>query len=573
MIKNSTLLVFVSALLLFSCGIHKKSVDGKSAGGAKINYAYIEKFHEGVRAKSRGETKLAITLFETCLTIDPNDDAAHYALSELYLIDGNMPKAGAAIQKAAKLDPKNKHYISELAYFYVDQEKYELAVVQFEKLVKAEPRNPEYLYPYAECLVRSGKIEEAIKALTKTEDQLGILPEMSVQKFQLYLQIKQPEKALAEIEKARVQYPDDPQLLSALVDYYLNSRQEEKAIQTLETLAKTDDANGRVHLFLADMYRRRGEMDKFYATAKKGILGEGVDAETKTQFLSSLQVSGRKVDSRAIELAEVFVQSSPESSKPYTLLGDFHLANGHEDEALISYRKALEFDKSTSSLWNQVLLMQYQAQLFEDLATDSEEALKYFPTLPTFYLLNGVANIQLKKYDLAITSLEVGREYITGDNAMKAEFSGQMGEAYFGKKDFEKGKKWYEKALSEDPNSTLLLNNYAYRLAIYKIEIEQAEKLILTAIKKSPNQPSFIDTYGFILFQKGDYKNALLQFEKAFGLDNEDKVTAEHLGDVYIKLKSTSEAQKYWNKAKELGSKSKLLDKKIASSEYYESEL
>ncbi len=572
MIKQYILLLFCSVVLL-SCGTKKNADSTNTRENAKIDYAYIQKFHEAVRAKSRGELKQAIVLFEACVVARPNDDAAHYALSELYLTEGNLQKAGESIQKAAKLDPKNTHYISELAYFYVEQEKYVLAAAQFEKLIKIDPRNPEYLYPYAECLVRAGKTEEAIKALSKTEDQMGIIPEISVQKFQLYLQIKQPQKALAEISRAREQYPDDPQLLSTLVDYYLNTRQEEKAIQTLEQLAKTDDANGRVHLFLADMYRRRGDLDKFYVSAQKAMLGEGVDVETKTQFLSSLQVNGKKVDTRTITLAESFAIAHPESAKPYSILGDFHLANGHEREALFNYRKALEFEKSASSLWNQVLLLQYQSQLFEELAIDSEESLKYFPNLPTFYLLNGVANVQLKKYDQAISSLDIGREYVTGDKSMKAEFYGQLGEAYFGKKDFAKGKTWYEKAMTEDPNSTLLMNNFAYRMAIYKIEIDRAEKLILQAISSSPNQPSFIDTYGFVLFQKGDYKGALVQFEKAYGLDNEDKVTAEHLGDVYIKLNAPAEAQKYWNKAKELGAKSKVLDKKIASSQYHEPEL
>lgn len=563
---------FFAFILLASCG-SKKNADGAAlATGEIVDYAYVTKFHESVRLKSKGDVKAAITSFEECLAMRQNDDAVHYALSQLYLQAGNPERAGIAIQKAAKLDPKNIHYTVELAYYYVDQQKFDLAVTEFQKLVKAEPRNPEYLYPYAECLVRAGKTEEAIQALTKTEEQLGLIPEITIQKFQLYQQIKQTEKGLAEIEKARVMYPNDTQLLSTLVDYYLASRQEDKAMQTLETLAKSDDANGRVHLFLADMYRRKNQMDKFYGAAKKAIIGEGVDVDTKTQFLSSLQGGSGKVDPRVMELAELFITSHPTEAKPYTVMGDFHLANGNDEKALDEYRKALKYEKNASSLWNQVLLMEYQANKYVQLAEDSKEGLQYFPTLPTFYLLNGVANIQLKKYDDAIASLDIGREYITSDNSVKAEFFGQLGEAYFGKKDYAKGMSWYDKALSMDPSSSLLLNNYAYRLAATKMELTKAENMIQKAMQDAPNQPNFIDTYGFILFQKGNYAGALAQFEKAYGLDNEDKVTAEHLGDAYIKLNRTAEAQKYWNKAKELGSTHKILDKKIANSQYYEAE-
>jgi tetratricopeptide (TPR) repeat protein len=568
---NTILTLFIIGFVFASCGAKKNSTAQKTSS-VRQNYAYIEKFHEGVRLKTKGQTKDAITAFEQCLTMRTNDDAVYFALSQLYLLDNNLVKSGESIQKAAKLDPNNTHYTSELAYFYVEQQKYGLAVKEFEKLVKIDPRNPEYLYPYAECLVRDGKPEEAIKALTKTEEQMGLFPEITLQKFQLYQQINQTEKGLAEIAKARLQYPEDPQLLSGLVDYYLTNKQDDKAIETLETLAKTDDANGRVHLFLADMYRRKGDKDKFYISAKKAIENQGVDVDTKTQFLSSLQEGGKKISAKDLELAEAFAAAHPTEAKPFSVQGDFYLSNGNEKEALVNYRKALSFEKSASSLWNQVLLMEYQASMYDELAEDSKESLKYFPTLPTFYLLNGVANIQLKKFDEAITNLDIGREFITSDNAMKAEFYGQLGEAYFGKKDFKKGNTWYEKAMEIDPNSSLLMNNYAYRLAVAKIDLSKAEILIKTAISRSPNQPNFIDTYGYILFQKEDYAGAMKQFEIAYGLDNKDKVTAEHLGDAYIKLGKTQEAQKYWAKAKELGSTSKLLDKKIANSTFYEKE-
>ncbi len=541
-------------------------------GHSQQDYAYIEKFHEGVRLKTKGQNKEAIAVFLECLSMRENDDAVHFALSQLYMLDGNLTLSGEEIQKAAKLDPENIHYISELAYYYVENQKYELAANEFAKLVKADPRNPEYSYPYAECLARSGQYEEAIVALDKTEDQLGIFPEIILQKFQLYQQISQPEKGLAEIEKARLQYPDDAQLLSALVDYYLSTNQEDKAVETLETLAQKDDANGRVHLFLADFYKRRGETSKFYSSAKKALAAEGVEIDAKTQFLSSLQEGGGIMDAQTMELAEIFALTHPTDAKPFSILGDFHLTNGNDVEALVNYRKALQFEKGASSLWNQVLLMEYQAAKFEELAVDSKEGIQYFPTLPTFYLLNGVANIQLKKYNEAISSLEIGQEYITNDIAIKAEFYGQLGEAYFGKKDFKKGIELYDKALSTDPSSSLLLNNYAYRLALSKIEFTKAEKMIKTAIGRSPEQANFIDTYGFILFQKGNYEEAKIQFEKSFNFDNKDKVTAEHLGDVYVKLNNTQEAQKFWAKAKELGAESDILDKKIANSKYYEAE-
>ena len=76
------------------------------------------------------------------------------------------------------------------------------------------------------------------------------------------------------------------------------------------------------------------------------------------------------------------------------------------------------------------------------------------------YLLNGVSANQLKKHDEALESLESGIELVINDPAMKAEFYGQIGEAYFGLKDDNEGVTNYKKALSLDSKSNLLKNNF-----------------------------------------------------------------------------------------------------------------
>jgi tetratricopeptide (TPR) repeat protein len=565
-----TLIFLLASVTLLGCGTKKNAENASDKVFSKSDYAYIEKFHESVRLKTRGQIAEAIQGFEACLAMRQNDDAVFYALSELYLAQGNAEKSGEAIKKAAKLDPNNLHYTSELAYYYVEKQQYNEAISLFEKLVKAQPRNPEVLYPYAECLVRAGKTEEAINQLNKTEDQIGVVPEISIQKFQLYRQIKNDKKAIEEIEKARKVHPEDAQLLSTLVDYYYSTKQNDKALSTLEDLAKSDPTNGRVHLFIADVYRQKGDKDKFFPALKKAFEGEGVDVDTKMNVLVSLQKPNEKLDPRAMELAEIFVLQNPESAKAYSVMGDYLLDMNREEEALLNYKKALQYETGSYSLWNQVLIMEYQSQKFEDLIKDSEEAIKYFPNSTSFYLLNGVGYVQTKKYDQAISTLEVGVEYVTNDKPLQGEFYGQLGEAYFGKKDTKKGNEYYMRALEKDTRSSLLLNNYAYRLAMENLELHRAESMIKKANEFSPNQPQFLDTYGYVMFKKGDYSSAMDFYLKAYNLDSEDNLLLDHMGDASIYLNKTDDALKYWNMAKKLGSKNKNLDKKIENLKYYE---
>src|SRR5574343_385373 len=542
----------VSCLTLVACKSTKNAKKDDKVFSA-ADYPYIEKFHEGVRLKARGQVTEAIAQFEACLLITQNDDAVYYALSELYLMKDNQTKSAEYIQKAAQLDPKNIWYTQELAYMYFERGNYAESLKNFEKLVKSEPRNVEWLYGYAECLMKEGKTAEAIKALDRTEDQIG----------------KQAEKGIQEIEEVRKQFPEDLNLLATLVDYYFQTGQEKKAIEMLEKLTLASPENGRAHLAMADIYRQQKKQKEAYAELKKAFVCEDVDIDTKMKILINIHETSYKIDPEVFELVDLVVQQHPEEAKAHSIRGDYMLRAEKEEEALISSKEAIKYDKKQYPIWNQILIMEYQEAKFEELYQDSKECLEYFPSIATVYLLNGVGAVQTKRYEDAIAILEAGKDLVANDKAMEAEMFGQLGEAYFYQKNNDLGKENYEKALVLDPASSLLRNNYAYRLALAKIDLNHALELI-ESIVGSGETAHFVDTKGFILFQQGKYADALILFEKAYKSQPSDKIVVEHMGDAYFKTGNKDKALEFWLKAKELGSTNKNLDKKIEKKEYYD---
>ena len=570
-LKNGKALIYYCFLLfMVSCGI-KKNVENKTVlGVSKLNYPYIEKFHEGLRLKAKGEVDNAIEALNYCLSVKQNDDAVYYALSELYLQKKELAKSAQSIQLASKFDPENIWYTQELAFMFFEQGKFEDALKGFEKLIKKEPGNVDWLYGYAECLVKVGRLNDAIKALDRTEDQVGKHPELTLQKFNLYIQNKQPEKAIEEINNARKEFPNDPQLIGTLIDYYFQTKQSEKAISMLEELTKADPNNGRAHLGLADVYRQQGKEKDYISELKKGFVCEDVDIDSKMKILIDLHENGTKLTPEVYELVDLMVTQYPKDAKAHSIQGDYYLRAEKDDEALIAYKNALKFDRSKYTIWNQVLIMEYQAGKYEDLYAESKECLELFPSIASIYLLNGVAANQLKKYEEASSILETGKDLVVNDKSLQSEFFSQLGEAYFGLKRNIEGKTNYELALTMDPSSTLNMNNFAYRLALAKIDLNRAEELIKRANLTAPNQPHFMDTYGWVLFQKGEYVKAKEFFEQAFQLSSKDKVIIEHMGDVYFKIGQVEKAVEFWIKADSLGSTNKNLDLKIAKKEYYE---
>ncbi|MFN5148557.1 MAG: tetratricopeptide repeat protein [Flavobacteriia bacterium] len=562
-------IVFVSLVFLSACGSFKNK--GKETKEfSAMEYPYIEAFHEGVRLKTRGQITEAITMFEKCLAMKQDDDAVYYALSELYLMKSEPIRSVEYIQKAAKLDPKNIWYIQELAYMYVEQGNNSEAVKNFELLVKEQPQNVEWLYGYAECLVKVGKVAEAIKALDRTEDQIGVYPDLSIQKFKLYVQIKQPEKGIQEIEAARKIFPDDPSLLATLVDYYFQTGKEVRAVSLLEDLVKATPENGRAHLALADVYRQQGKQAEAYVELKKAFTCDDVELDTKMKILINIHESSYKIDPEVYELVELLVIQFPLEAKAHSIRGDYMLRAEKEDEALKSYKEALKYDKKQYPIWNQVLIMEYQRTQFEELYADSKVCLEYFPTVATVYLLNGVGAVQTKRFDEAINVLETGKELVVNDKALESEMFGQLGEAYFQKNNIAEGKTNYDKALKLDPKSALLKNNYAYRLALARADLDKALTMIDEVLKEGSESAHYLDTKGFVLFQQNKFAEAMQLFEKAFALRSNDKIITEHIGDGYLKTGNKEKAVEYWKKARELGSTNKNLDKKIEKKEYYE---
>lgn len=562
---------FLVLLVLASCADSKEVANLDTGFGAK-DYPYIHAFHEGVRLKTKGRVDEAIASFERCLNIRQDDDAVYYALSQLELMRDNKDASANYIVKAAQIDPGNTWYIQELAYMYYDQRELEKSLENFKKLVELEPRNLDWQYGYAGVLQEAGKNTEAIAMLNRMQDQLGLNPELSIQKYELYMKMNNPSKAIEELNVARVEFPKELSILATLVDHYFKMGEHEKAIHILEELVTEDPTNGRAHLALADLYRQQGENKKAYASLKKAFESDDVDLGTKISILTRIQESSYKIDPEVLELVDLLVEMNPTSAAAHSIRGDYYLQLEDTEKALDAYKNALDIDQNKFPIWNQVMILEYQLGKYESLFQHSKACVELFPTMTLVYLLNGVSANQLKKYDDAIEALEAGRVLLIDDKRMEAEFWGQIGEAYFGKKMISDAKQAYKKALDLDPGSSLLRSNFAYRLANEKAELELAKSLAKQAVEGAPNQGQFIDVYGWVFFQSNEFEEALKYFQMASELMPEDPMIQEHLGDVNAKKGNINKATEYWMSAEKLGSKNKSLQRKLSEKKYYDPE-
>jgi Tfp pilus assembly protein PilF len=148
-----------------------------------------------------------------------------------------------------------------------------------------------------------------------------------------------------------------------------------------------------------------------------------------------------------------------------------------------------------------------------------------------------------------------------------------LGDVYNSAKQYTASDSTYDKALKLDPNNATLLNNYGYYLSVRGARLEDAERMSKKSLEIRKDEPTFLDTYGWILYKEGKYDKALEFIKKAITAngDNADGTVWEHLGDIYFKLNDVDKAVDSWKKAKEKGTDSIDIDKKIKDKKLYES--
>ena len=101
--------------------------------------------------------------------------------------------------------------------------------------------------------------------------------------------------------------------------------------------------------------------------------------------------------------------------------------------------------------------------------------------------------------------------------------------------------------------------------------LEKAREMAALANDSFPKQPEYLFTYGWVLYQMKDYRKAREWMDKALQNGGEkDPGILEHYGDVLYQLNEPEKAIEYWKQAREMGSGSELLKKKITDKKLYE---
>ena len=296
--------------------------------------------------------------------------------------------------------------------------------------------------------------------------------------------------------------------------------------------------------------------------------------EEQQQFLYYFYEAQRLIQKEDLESAWELVQFcyelNPNDATVNNYMGVFKDAQGTPQEAVPYLRRA--FELQPNEYWYQyaVYLLQSKDKKSEKLAIRNlEQVAKNNPKNKELHGLLQKAYIHVKDYKRAL-QIQDQLDSISGYNAMSAMQRYRLNamlqnnvqaiyevERYLEEEPdnvqfqvfrlqlyeqthqpSEKMIQAYTALLRFDPRNLMLMNNLAWHLCISGGDLLQAEQLSRKTIMADPSNPTYLDTYAWILYNKSEYQNAFIYIQSALEKASPEakKEITEHYKAILKKL-------------------------------------
>ncbi len=574
------LIIYVFLLLATagasSCAYGQAPDDTLEMSKAGRNAKSDELYFDATKAKMRNDDSGATALYEQFVALRPEVSDAYYELAKISYNGKRIVKAEEYIKKAIAIDPKNKWYQEEYATILADRDAFAEAAKIMGDLAQADPEDRDYPLMAAEYYEHAKNYQQALNFLDKAIAQEGPEEDLMTHKMQLYLKMNEVEKAANVIRELISNEPKNGRYYKILGDLYDNNKLPAKATEVYDNARKLLPTDPYIELGLADHYLVLGDTASYTVYAKKAILNEGLDAETQLDMMAAFFQSLQTDSAVRVQGMPVVRQLLAQHPMDPQVLVDYAACqeiSRQPDSAAWAYKRSLQVKPSDFNVWLKFLGNYSTPQYADSLIKYSEKFTRLFPNQTDGHYFNALAHNYKKEYPAAVKAINRAIDIAPDNNKEKlAALYSFLAEIYHNSKQDDLSDKTYEKALAIDPDNVSVLNNYSYYLSVRGMKLDEAERMSKKSLTLNPGEATYLDTYGWILYKKGDYEKAKTFIQRAIDLfgANADGTLYDHLGDVYFKLNEKDKAIQNWKLSKQKGSDDPQIDKKISEGKLYE---
>ncbi len=531
----------------------------------QVSLIYVDACAEMVNGNVRGAKELFLEL----LKLDPKHHASMYNLCLLYTEATTDPsdynESVRMGEAAIALDSENYWYHEALVDAYRIKGDMSNAIRIKKTITQKFPKEPGVFNELADLYIRYKNYDEALSTLNQIPPNSTNTEEIELQKYKICVEAGKSEQAILAIDKLIAAYPEKAEYVYNKYNLLKKLGREAEAIELLKKLLKRYPKDSFALLTLADLYKSQNniaESDKYlflaFSNPEIGIDGKANVIRTLMDYLDIDKSSITKVRT----LVDILAKAHPNTAISNHFQADILSYDSKADSARLMYRKALTIAPTDDDMWSKMLENSLKTKDMPRLQQDAMDAMEYFPNNDKFSYYLGISNLGIGEYEAAIFAFEkVKKKNLNNPELMARTYQG-LGTAYARNNQWQEAEPAFEKGLAISPANVDIYNNYAYYLALQKDKFAKAKEVINNSLKIQPNNPATQDVYAFVLYQAGEYSEALIWAEKSV-MQKPTSESLEHYGDILFKLGKKEEAVSQWNNAIKAGNAKIVIQEKM----------
>lgn len=485
--------------------------------------AAAQNFNDAMDDYNAGEFGKARTQFLALTASEPSNDALYYYIGLCDLRLNDAAEAEMFLVKAVEMDDGNYWYKTNLADLYISTNRVDKAVSIYEDLLKTNPKKTDLYYSLVNLYARQNEIEKVLDVLDEIEAISGKSEQVTLARYDVLMGMNRTDDAFANLQAYNDEF-SSATVLAAMGDHELSMDRDSVALIYYDEAMACEEGSIAAILGKAEVYRTSKRYDEYFETIRLFINGENSPAPAKIQYLTSL-----------------IQRMDP----------DFREKNMPRVDSLI--RECVRQYPDNYDV--RVFYIQF-LNFLEDwpvLAQQAEECFGLFPKETAFLEMKSLAYYKLQDYPNLLAESERLLLAAPDDTSSVLSALATIGDTYHMLGDRKKAYAAYDKALKLDPRYVPVLNNYAYYLSEEGKKLKKAYEMSKITVEAEPDNATYLDTFGWILFLQGKAVEAKPFFKHAMLYGGKDSaVILEHYAAVLRALHEDELAKVYEGMAEKL---------------------
>lgn len=534
-------------------------------------------FFEAVRQQDQENFDAAFDLYRHALEIDSAAPEVYYQLSVFYSQLKQDSVALGYMVKAAQLNPDNTYYLERVAQAYSALQNFPKAIEAYEHLWSMDHNNTDVLQILLRLYQQQKDYKQMLATLSRIETAEGSSEQITMAKMQVYDMMDDKKAAYKELKSLADEHPLDLNYQVMLGNWIMQNGKQRDAFKIFQQALKEEPDNAYAQSSLYDYYVATGQDQQAQTLLEELLTNPRTETATKTTLLRQYIMRDERQGGDSLQVLRLFdlTLARPQSTPDIAEMRAAYMMLKHmpQDSIDNAWRKVLAIAPDDASARAQLLQSLVERQDWKEVAEMCRTAQEYNPDEMAFYYYEGVAEYQLKENDKALEAFKRGVSQINSqsDASIVSDFYAIMGDILHEKGLVQEAYAAYDSCLQWKDDNISCLNNYAYFLSVDNHDLQKAEQMSYRTIKAEPDNPTYLDTYAWILFRQNRFDEARKYMEQALNNDTDSVQSAvllEHAGDICACAGDTEAALKYWQEAQKAGSESATLPKKIQLKKY-----